>query len=440
MITFISRISVKFHHRSYYQANGPAQGARTINIRQTILRTGFVLLCCSLPLQSYATPVILTLPDSIRLAITSSHDIRIAELETSKADLELKKNKARYLPTISMTHTQTQVAEKPKPEYGNYITLRLPLYDGGQTRDRVTQSQTALFSSTDYLDYAKQQVAINVFLDYYDALAAQERKILTEQAVHQLTYYLDEARRRSGAGATVQTETDLAHFRQYDTLLRQQEERQAFDKLSQLLHLPPDQKLILTETPAQPVPATLHEAIDQALKHRQDLAQARRSLQVATLGTKIAAKEARPTVYLYFVMYDLGLPEQYWYSSLYVTGDLFDGGQTRLKARQSDLNAAIAAERIQQKMEVIKLETAKAFESWQQSGQLLAAAEQPVNRAEAAYAAAAEGYRTGQADMATVLGAHADLITAKTNHLNARYDYYKNQVRLLHATGTLPLF
>lgn len=374
------------------------------------------------------------------MAITSSHEVKIAELEARKVDLELKKNKARYLPTVSMTHTQTQVAEKPKPEYGNYVTVRLPLYDGGRTKDRVAQSKTTVIGLTDYLDHAKQQVAVNVFLDYYDALAAQERKVLTEQAVHQLTHYLDAVRRQTADGDRSRTEADLARFRQYDTLLRQQEQRQAFGKLNHLLHLPPDQELILAETPAQPVPGRLDEAIDLALNHRQDLAQTRRNLQVATLGTKVAAKESRPTVYLYFVMYDLGMPEQYWYSSLYVTGDLFDGGQTRLKTRQSDLNAAIAAEQMQQKIETIRWETTKAFECWQQSGRNLAVAEQPVTRAEEAYAAVAERYRAGQSNIETVLGAHADLITAKTNHLNARYDHYKNQVRLLHATGTLPTF
>ncbi len=405
-------------------------------LRQCVLLT---LLCCGLPGQGYASPVELTLPDSIRLALTSSHEVKIAKLEATKADLEFKKTKTGYLPTVSMTHTQTQVAEKPKPEYGNYITVKLPLYDGGRTQDRVTQSRTAAAGLTDSLSHTKQQVAANVILNYYDALAAKERAELAGQAVRQLTSHLDEVRHQAAAGDFPQTEAKLTRLREYHMLL-QQEQQQVLGKLSHLLHLPRDQELTLAAIPEQPVPVSLDQAIDHALAHRQDLAQVRRDLQTARLGIKIAAKESLPTIYLYCVVNDLGLPEQYWYSSLYVTGNLFDGGQTKLKTRQSDLHAAIAEERVQQKIETITGETITAFERWQQSGQNLSAALQPVTTAEKNYVSAIAGHQAGNSRIDSVLEAYTVLTTARIDYLNTRYNHYKCQVHLLRTIGTLPAF
>lgn len=398
------------------------------------------LLCLLTPWPVTAAPFQLTLSASIQQVLTNNPSISIAELQAQKATIELQKSKTGYLPTVVMTHTQTQWAEKPKLDYGNYITLTLPLFDSGKTKYAILQSQADALGMEAYVGYTKQYAAQEVIFDYYEALAVKERTALLSQTIRQLTDQLTKAATPSASRSVQQAQAQLRRFNQEYRLL-QQEERQIHSKLRRLLQLPPNQELVFAEMPIRPpLPAALEDIISLALAQRQDLTQLIQDQQAALLRMKITAKEAVPHIYLYSVINDLGLPEQEWYSTLYITGNLFDGGQAKLKAKQSKLDSSIAEKRLQFKIKTITQEITEAFEFWQQAGEAEIIASQAVIQAETDYLAIVEAYQQESFGYEAFFDVSMALLTARLEHLKARQYYTKCLLQLHQAAGSpLPL-
>jgi outer membrane protein len=414
-----------------------------MNFRRTFFCAGITLLCWSAPNWGYTAPLALTLPESIHLALTRSHAVKIAELDAAKASLEIKKNKSTYWPTVSMTHEQTQIEKSPKPEYGNYLTAKLPLSDGGRTKSLVMQSQEFYEGVTDNLEHTKQQVTANTMLAYYNALQAKSREDLASLAVENLTQHLaqvklQDATKNDFKRNVQRTEAKLAQARQ--NYIRIHNERQLVtSQLTSLLQLQPDQELTLSEIPGQSAPETLDFAIQTALHQRNDLKQARKEQTVAQWGIKVAASNKRPNVYLLFVASDLWLPEQYWYTTVSVSTNLFDAGRANIQVRQASLEEAKSQEYLEQKIEKITQETREAFYYFQQADTVMQETAQFLGKATEDYETAIAEFKFGKTNNEDLLNSYSTLAEAKANNVNALYDYHKCRVNLLRATGMLPV-
>ncbi|SFM11831.1 TolC family protein [Pelosinus propionicus] len=414
-----------------------------MNFRRTFFCAGITLLCWGAPNWGYAAPLALTLPESIHLALTRSHAVKIAELDAAKASLEIKRNKATYWPTVSMTHEHTQIEKSPKPEYGNYLTAKLPLSDGGRTKSLVMQSQEFYEGAADNLEHTKQQVTANTMLAYYNVLQAKSREDLANQIVENLNQHLAQAKLQDPAKAdskknVLRIESKLAQARQ--NYIRIHNERQLVtSQLTSLLQIQPDQELILSEIPGQSTPETLDLAIQTALQQRNDLKQARKEQAVAQWGIKVAASNKRPNIYLLFVASDLWLPEQYWYTTVSVSTNLFDAGRSNIQVRQASLEEARSQEYLEQKIEKITQETREAFYYFQQADIVMKEAAQFLAKSTEDYEVAVLEFQSGKTTNEDLLNSYSTLTEAKTNHINTLYDYHKCRVHLLRVTGMLPV-
>lgn len=410
----------------------------------TVVRLLLTLLCWSAVSLSHASPVTLTLPLSISMAITNSHAVRIAELDAAKAALDIKKNQAGYWPTVSMTHEHTQLEKAAKPDYGNYVVARLPLFDNGRTKSLIRQSREYYGGAADLLQHTKQQVAADVMLAYYDALQAREQEQLSQQAVRRLTDYLGQSKLKPNSAAeassrdALRAEVELSHAeRNYNRAYYEWQQR--VKKLTRLLHLPANQEIILHEAVEPPVITSLAQAVQTALNERHDLQQARRDKQAAEWGVKVAVTNTRPSISWLFVLNDAGLSEQSWYTTVSMTANVFDGNRDKLKIRQAALEAARSQESLAQKIEQITVDAEDAYAHLQLAAKALERGAQMVSQAEADYGKAKLAYQEGGAGIGSVLAAHGALVAAGENHISARYDYQRCRVSLLRATGTLLL-
>lgn len=415
-----------------------------MSIYTTAVKLTLTLLCWSTVSISHASPVTLTLPLSINMAITNSHAVRIAELDAAKAALTIKKNHAGYWPTVSMTHEHTQLEKAAKPEYGSYVIARLPLFDNGRTKSLISQSREYYSGAADLLQHTKQQVAASVMLAYYDALQAREQEQLTKEALQKLAGHLAPSKLRLNSAVegpnrdALRAEAELIHAERSHNRANY-EQQQRVRKLARLLNLPSDQDISLRDAVEQPVITSLTQAVQTALQERYDLQQARKDKQAAEWGVKVAVQNTRPTVSWLFVLNDAGLPEQSWYTTVSVTANVFDGNRDKLKIQEAALAAARSQECLEQKIEQITLDAEDAYGHLQLAAQAMERAAQMVRLAETDYAKAGSAYRESEAGISGVLAAHGALITAKANDISARYDYQRCRVSLLRATGTLPL-
>ncbi len=389
-------------------------------------------------------PIALTIPASVHLAITNSHAVKLAELGVTQAALTVQKEQTGYRPSVSMTHEHTQIERSAKPDYGNYIIARLPLIDNGQKKNLIRQSREYYAGAQDALLHTKQQVAAGVMLAYYDALQAGEQAQLRFATRQWLTERLEKLRQvqpwdEHSLWAAERAEAELKQA-EHDYRHAVNQQHRTTRSLARLLSLPAEQAVALHETAGQPaISGSLEHMIQSALNHRYDLKQLRKDTRASEWNVKAAVSNTRPTVSWLFVLSDVGMPEQYWYTTVSVTANLFDGNRDRLKIRQANLEAAKSREYLEQKMDEIIFDTEEAYSHFQLATQALERETGAVQQAAAAYTTAGAGYAQNPRTVGGLLNAHKALRTARSELINAGYNLKRCQVSLMRSTGLLPV-
>ena len=401
----------------------------------------------------WADPVNLSLEESIALALKNNPSIKVAEAEAEAAAWKITQAKSGKLPTISFNHTSGRGSyDNPLTgtsgianNYGNNVTLTLPLYTGDKVESAVKQAKLGHEVANLGLAKTKQQLKLDVTTAYYNLLHTRNLVVVAQEAVNNLTEHLKNVQAHYEVGTVaksdlLRSEVELANARQ-NLIKAQNVASLAEASLNNLIGLPLDSELVLAEElQYQKVEITLEECISYALANRPEAAQAKLAIAIAEEGRDIAKSGYLPTIGLsarneWSDDKFPGFENDNWQVGASLSLNIFDSGLTRSQVKQADAAIAKAQQQAQQIFDGIQLEVREAYLSMIEAEKRIDTTQVAVAKAEEDLKIAQVRYAAGVGTNIDVLDAQVALTQARTNFIQALYDFNTSKAKLEKAMG-----
>jgi len=334
--------------------------------------------------------------------------------------------------------------------HNNNYSARLSVTQGIDIFNLVPAAQdverfTRDFYVTDLIR-VQNETALSVKDQYFNVLRDQEQVTVYQQQVtaDQESVRVTQARVTAGSAAEydlLTAQTTLSNAQQQLSSARNTLTL-AQVNLNNLLGQDADTALALQVPPLPP----LNQAFDKtrltqtAYVARPELMQARNNIQIAQRLVKLAGASLLPSLSVvaggnYNGYVTTGAHDTYSLSA--VLGiPLYDGGTTRAKIKeaQSDLRSQLITQG--QLQENVSVEVRQALSNINDAQTRASSAGLGAQQAAEAYRLARVRYQNGIGTILDVVNAQAQLAQARSNLVNAQYDYQTSLAQLTRAIGS----
>jgi len=299
---------------------------------------------------------------------------------------------------------------------------------------------------------ALQKLIADVKSAYFGVLRAQAAVEVANSALTAAQERLRTAKAQYEVGAApkfdmTRAEVDVANYTQSLTQA-QNAVKLAKAALNQTIgvDVSTEFELVSEDTDVQPVTVDIAECTEQALKKRPEMVQALTGIELAQKGISLARKDNSPTVGL-FLSTDWTSETSAFSSNktTYTYGasiswPIWTGGQTTAKVSQAKSDLEIAKLGLEQAKLGVELDVRSAALNMMDASSRVGAAKSNVALAEEALRLAKVRYREGVSTQVEVTDAEAALTLARTNYINAVYDYLTAKAQFERATCSQPEF
>lgn len=403
----------------------------------------------------------LTLEEAIQIALENNRQLRISARTVKKArDLVAEaRNANRFQIQGSATYTRLdRVATArfgPQPiRLGNIenrtarIVLTQPIDISGIVRSAVRVVSLNYEIAQIENQRTRNEVVLQVTTAYQQVARAEEFVRVTEEALKNARERLSVIQAQVDAGVASQFDllrarTQVAQNEQAVLTARNQLEI-AKSTLNNLLGRP-------LETPFRVVPfqqlpelaGDLESLIQQACSQRPEMLSAQRGIDLAQANIQNARRGQLPTLAL-TGQADFNLnttpfnPRRESYTGVVVLSvPIWDGGITQARVAQAQDDLEIAKTRLQQVQEAIALEVRTAYLNLVESKKRLEVAQQGLEVATEALRLARVRFEAGVSPQLEISDAELAFTQARTNLVNAQYDYLNAYANLMKAVGTI---
>lgn len=403
----------------------------------------------------------LSLEEAIQLSLANHSTVKIAEWGEVKAAGVLQEAEAARLPVYTISHNtatthyyayeyKTAGVNASYPayidnSYQNQVSMRLPLYSGGKLENAVDQAKMAVTAAGCDTAAARQQLALDTSIAYYNVLQNKVLWEVAQQETDTFAKHLDEAKIRYEAGEVgiadeLQSQVELANARQ-NLIKAENNYKLALVYLCKIVGLPQDSSLELKENFSyMPLTYSLEEAFATAEKNRAEIHKADLSTDIARKEIDIAQSNDRPQATFssnYYWKNDNfpGTKKYYWDMNVYVSMNVFDQGTTRAKLKQAQAQVAQALEQARQQRDDIQYEVRQAYYDVKAAEARIVEAKLAVKQAEESRNISEVRYQYGVETNMDVIDTQLRLTQARTNYIQALYDYHTSKARLDRAIG-----
>jgi outer membrane protein TolC len=319
------------------------------------------------------------------------------------------------------------------------------LLDFGRRLGRYEQAKLAMHVAQLQTDRAFQTVANDVAVAYYSVLRAKALRRTFEDALRRADMQLDDAQKLLREGV-VERETVLrAEVLRAET--RQQlhaavqSEYVALAELDLAIGLKSNQSVSVIEPPAIPAfNRSLADCLQTAVNERREFHVARRAVDIAREGTRVARAEFAPRVIADGSLLNFQQSQQRGFADLTLgfirlEWTLFEGGRRIAETRVADSRMREAMAQAESIVDNIAFQVNEAYRR-------LVTAQLGIEDARPAVAQARENFRLvrsrsleGDATPTEISDAQASLTRAEQSYLNAVYNYLTALARLEYAMG-----
>jgi outer membrane protein len=321
--------------------------------------------------------------------------------------------------------------------------------DFGRRLGRYRQAGLAVDVAQLQADRARQTVANEVAVAYYQVLRARALGRTAREAVRRAEDELEIARKLVKGGAEVRqkvlrAQVQLAQARRALDLT-EEAEGDAVAALELAIGLNVSAHTQVADEPSSvpPFEKTLEESLQTAVSQRREFAVAQRAIASAQQGLRVARASFAPRLVAESSLFDfqqanprgradfaLGLIKLEW--------TLFEGGKRLAEKRLADSQIRDALAQAEEVADTIAFQVNQAYLR-------VVAARKGIDRSRPAVEDARENYRlvrarfrAGEATASDIVEAEATLTRAEQDHLNSLYDYRTALVRLEYAVGVTP--
>jgi outer membrane protein TolC len=193
----------------------------------------------------------------------------------------------------------------------------------------------------------------------------------------------------------------------------------------------------------EPYTVSLDESIAAGLKNRPEMSQIKLKIDMANDKIKIAHADKLPTIGAAAVENiadtnpSTSKGRDNWAVALNVSFNVFDNGLAKAKAEEARQELTIAKEQARQLEDGITLEISQAYLNVQEAAERIKNNQVAVNKSKKDYEMAQERYDAGIGTNLDVMDAEVAMTQAKTNHVQALYDYNNSRAQLDKAMGII---
>lgn len=427
-----------------------------------------VILLASVRLSFTQENMILTLEDSIRLALSQNPYHLASEERVEAARSKLREAVSGFLPSLNAQglHTLDEklfVLEFPSvipgqpPEkvsidftkdYQFALSFSLPLFTGGRLTSGFKQAKYNLLSTEEAVRQSSHLTVFNTKRAFYGVLLAQEFVRVAEEAVEVAEKHFQNVKSLYEVGMAsrfdlLRSEVQVANLK--PQLIRARNSLKITElSLKTLLGIDLSQPIELKgDMTFQPYKPDLEECLSRALQNRPEISQVSYQKQMAGEMFKLARATRLPSLAVSgtynFWGDQFNFQKNNWQSyytvNLVLTVPLFNGFAASAQMAQS--KAMIRELELTKKgiEETIRFEVRQAILNLQQARESLLSQEKNVEQAQESLRIAELNFSEGLATTLDVSSAQAALSQAKTNYSQALYDYVVSLAELDKAMG-----
>ncbi|WP_312524008.1 TolC family protein [Anaerospora sp.] len=395
---------------------------------------------------AFAAPVELSLSDSVALALKNNPSIKMAQSDKDKSKWSVDEAKAGRLPTVSLGSSYSLKDNNPAgtDDLSNSLRMNWQLYSGGRVEGQIDQAKRGVQVADLGVEKTKQQLKLDTTSAYFTILQTKNLVDVNQQSVSNLQEHLTSVQAKYDVGVVAKSdvlraEVELANAQQ-NLIKAQNNFDLAVAGLLNTMTIDPGTELALTDTLSyQKYDKTLEDSL-AAAQVRPDVAQADENVKIAETAIKVAKSGNRPSVSVSASNGWSGsvLPESgddNWNVGLSASWSLFDAGSSNAKVKQADASLDKVKEQAVQVKNAAALEVRQNYLSMQEAEKRIDTNKVAVGKAEEDLVIAREKYNAGVGTNLDVIDAQLALTQAKTNEIQALYDYNVSVAKIDKAIG-----
>ena len=410
------------------------------------------------------------LPAALRFALDHNFSILQARERIQEQEGLIIQTRASVLPNVAL-NSQYQQTDKtlqesfgvgaPAPNDQSWsiiLQATQALFAGGKFSAAIRSEKDVREAALYELQGAINDALLDVRTKFYAVLLNQEKITVQEQNLQLLEQQANDAKSRYDAGAGSQFDllrAQVAVANGRPPLIQARNTyRISIEELRQSLGLiagpsAGDQPLHVVGTlDHSPAEFDLDSALSAARTNRPELLRYARLQSAQQESVKVARGDYWPTLNAvggYEVRkrsfsHDLDATLDGWFVGAQSSWAIFDGRATAGRVAQARSQAEQARLTLLNEQLSVEVEVRQTYSSYQEASELVEASAKTVEQAEEAVRQAHARYAAGTATELDVLSAQVDLTTARTNQLEANYNYNVAVASLRRAMGQADKF
>ena len=413
--------------------------------------------------EAEGAPSLLSLKQSIEMALEHNLDIQVARDEIQAARERQKEARTGFLPSISGRYSYRRLSEVPyvvfdgsqvdvgdQDQYRLTGTIEQPLFTGFATLSNYQLSKLGLDVAKLQLARTRFDLILQVKEAYFGILSAGKIHEVAEQAVQQLQAQLDVAENFYRVGMSPKVEVLEAEVRLAEAeqqLIRAANDlRLAKARFNTILRRPVDQEVAVVDIlSGQPYEKPYEFCLETSLQKRPELMEAGKNVARAEKEITLAKSAYYPNVSLSGNYYRAGddpavdgsdfVDRENWDVMAEVTVTFFEWGKTRYATNRKRSRLRQARQALEQIEDAVRLEVKTTYLNLQAAERNIWVAKKSVESAEENFRISKERYRQQVATATEVLDAQTRLTQARTNYTNALVGSNVARARLIRAMG-----
>ena len=443
------------------------QGTIYADAHGAIKWLGTLVICIALSLLPQQTPAqekepVLTLEESIQLALERNLEVQVAKEEILFA--REGKNRARtgFLPRLSADYEYRRLSEASttvggitaenadEDQYRFTGTVAQPLFSGFEILSNYQLAKLGLDVAQIQLQRTRLDLILAVKKSYFEILRAEKISQVAEQSVRQLQEGVRVAQNFVQVGMrpkvdVLDAETRLGEA-ELQLIVANNDTGVAKARFNTVLRQPIDTSVAVVDILTTESYERSYESSQQiALQHRPELLEANKNVAIAEKEVTLVKSDYYPDVTLSANYYRRGddptvdgsdfVDRESWDIVAGATWTFFEWGKTRYATNQQRARLRQAQESLEQIKDGILLEVKTAFLSVQAAERGIRVAAKSVESAEENFRISQERYKEQVATATEILDAQTRLTQARTNYTNALVVFNLARAALVRAMG-----
>ena len=406
---------------------------------------------------------LLTLKQSIEIALERNFDMQLAQEEVQAARDRRREARTGFLPSLSGKYTYRRLSEEPyvvfegreidiadQDQYNLVATVEQPLFTGLATLSNYQLAKLGLDVAEIQLARTRFDLILQVKEAYFGILTAERIKEVAEQSVRELQAGMEVAENFYKVGMSpkidvLEAEVRLAKAQQQ--LIRATNAlRLAKARFNTILRRPIDQEVAVADILSdQPYEKPYELCLEISLQKRPELIEAEKNVASAEKEITLARSAYYPKVTLSGNYYRAGddpgvngsdfVDRENWDVLAEATMTFFEWGKTRYAINQKRARLRQAKETLERMKDAVRLEVKTSYLELQAAQKNIGVAKKSVGSAEENFRISKERYREQVATATEVLDAQTRLTEAKTDYTRALAEFNVAQARLIRAMG-----